>query len=446
VSETRTPDREPDLPAEPSQHRDHHDHRPDHDHQQDRESARDLAHEREHLEHEREHVESDREDAETAREGAETAREQAETAREQAREARDDAREESPPEFGRLGRPLRRDSPFMIGFLGALGVLLAIGIVNAIASARSVLILIAVAMFLAVGLNPVVEGLTARGMRRGFAILIVFVAVIGAFVAFGFAVLPPVIEQTNAFVKELPNYLDDLRGNRTIRDFDNNYHVIAKAQAYVTGPGLGQRLFGGLLGVGRVVVGAVFSAFSVLIMTLYFLAALPSMKHQAYRLIPATRRERVVLLTDEILNRIGGFVSGALTVAFIAATASYFFLMILEMPFALALAVFVGILDLVPLVGATIAAVMVSTIGFIQSPGTGIACVIFYVAYQQFENYVIYPRVMRRAVDVPAPVTVVAVLIGGALLGVTGALLAIPVAAAALLVIRQVTIPRMDRL
>ena len=107
---------------------------------------------------------------------------------------------------------------------------------------------------------------------------------------------------------------------------------------------------------------------------------------------------------------------------------------------------FVGLLDLIPLVGATIAAIAVSTLGFIDSLAAGVACVIFYVAYQQFENYVIYPRVMRRAVDVPAPVTVVAVLIGGALLGITGALLAIPIAAAALLVIRQVTIPRMHHL
>ena len=334
----------------------------------------------------------------------------------------------------------------MLGFFGALGVLLAIAIVNAIAQARSVIILIVVALFLAVGLNPVVEGLTRRGMRRGFAITIVFVVVIGAFVGFGFAVLPPVIEQTDAFVKALPGYLEDLRGNRTIRQFDNDYHVIEKAQAYVTGPDLGQRLFGGLLGVGRVVLNAVFSAFSLLIMTLYFLAALPSMKRQAYQLVPASRRERVTLLTDEILVRIGGFVSGALAVAFIAAMTSYIFLLILDLPYALALAVFVGLLDLIPLVGATIAAIVVSTLGFIDSPGVGIACVIFYVAYQQFENYVIYPRVMRRAVDVPAPVTVVAVLIGGALLGIIGALLAIPIAAAALLVIRQVTIPRMDHL
>lgn len=386
--------------------------------------------------------------ADEAREDAHDAREDAQQARAQSAATRErlDRAETSDAQFGNLGRPLRRDSPFMLGFFGALGVLLALAIVHALAQARSVIILIVVALFLAVGLNPVVEGLTRRGMRRGFAIVIVFVVVIGAFVGFGFAVVPPVIEQTNAFVKELPNYLEDLRGNRTIRQFDNDYHVIEKAQAYVTGPDLGQRLFGGLLGVGRVVLNTVFSAFSLLIMTLYFLAALPSMKRQAYQLVPASRRERVTLLTDEILIRIGGFVSGALAVAFIAATTSYVFLLILGLPYALALAVFVGLFDLIPLVGATIAAVVVSALGFIDSPGVGIACVVFYVAYQQFENYVIYPRVMRRAVDVPAPVTVVAVLIGGALLGVTGALLAIPIAAAALLVIRQVTIPRMDHL
>ncbi len=131
----------------------------------------------------------------------------------------------------------------------------------------------------------------------------------------------------------------------------------------------------------------------------HFLAALPSMKRQAYRLVPATRRERVQLLTDEILTRIGDFVSGALTVASIDGVTSYVFLTVIEMPYALALALFVALLDLVPLVGATIAAVVVSLIGLTESLGVAITCVIFYVAYQQFENYVIYPRVMRRAVD-----------------------------------------------
>ena len=161
--------------------------------------------------------------------------------------------------------------------------------------------------------------------------------------------------------------------------------------------------------------------------------------------VPASRRERVTLLGDEVIKGIGGFISGALTVAFVAGFTSYIFLLIIGLPYALALALFVALLDLVPLIGATIAAVVVSLIGFTQSLVVGFTCVVFYIAYQQFENYVVYPRVMRRAVDVPAPVTVVAVLLGGALLGVVGALLAIPVAAAVLLILRQVAIPRMDQ-
>lgn len=349
------------------------------------------------------------------------------------------------PQFGRLGRPLRRDSPFMLGFLGALGVFVAWFLTQAVVQARGVIILIVVSLFLAVGLNPLVEWLATRNMRRGIAIGIVFLAVIGAFVGFGFVVVPPAAEQSNEFVQQVPSYLEDLRKNPTVREFDDDYGVIGRAKDYVSSGDLGQRVFGGLLGVGKVVLNAVFGALSVLIMTLYFLAALPSMKRQAYRLVPATRRDRVQLLTDEILTRIGGFVGGAFTVAFVAGVASYFFLTIAGMPYALALAVFVALLDLIPLVGATIAAVVVSLIGFTESVGIGVACVVFYVAYQQFENYVVYPRVMRKAVDVPAPVTVVAVLLGGALLGIVGALLAIPTAAAVLLIVRQVAIPRMDR-
>jgi predicted PurR-regulated permease PerM len=362
-----------------------------------------------------------------------------------ARDEAHDGHEDHDPQFGRPGRPIRRDSPFMLGFLGALGVFLAWFLTQAIVQARGVIILIVVSLFLAIGLNPVVERLMQRGRRRGAAIGIVFAVVIAVVVGFGFAVVPPVVEQSNAFVQELPSYLDDLRKNGTVRRFDQDYGVIERAQEYVASGDMGQRAFGGLVGVGRIVLNAVFGVFSVLIMTLYFLAALPSMKRQAYRLVPASRRERVTLLTDEILTRIGGFVSGAFTVAFIAALTSYAFLLAVDLPYALALAVFVGLLDLIPLVGATIAAVVVSLLGFTESVTVGLICVAFYVAYQQFENYVVYPRVMRRAVDVPAPLTVVAALLGGALLGIVGALIAIPVAAAVLLVVRQVAIPRMDR-
>jgi predicted PurR-regulated permease PerM len=397
-------------------------------------------------------------EAETARREAEAAHREAEAARRDAKEARRGSEEalaeadwaereaaEAEEQFGTLGRPLRRGSPFYIGFFGALGVFLAWFLTKAVIQATSVIILIVVSMFLAVGLNPAVEAMTRRGLSRSLAITVVFLAVIGAFVGFGFAVVPPVVDQTNAFVTSIPENLDHLNKNPTIRQFDEDYGVIEKAKSYIASGGLGQRLFGGLLGVAGMVLGAVFSAFSVLILTLYFLAALPSMKHQAYQLVPASRRERVQLLTDEILVRIGGFVSGAFTVALIAAVTSYLFLTILGLPYALALAVFVGLLDLVPLVGATIAAAVITLLGFIESPVTGFVCLGFYVAYQQVENYLIYPRVMRKAVDVPAALTVVAVLLGGALLGIVGALLAIPVAAAVLLVVREVAIPRMQR-
>lgn len=347
--------------------------------------------------------------------------------------------------FGALGRPLRRNSPFVVGFFGALGVFLAWFLTQAVIEARSVIILIVVSLFLAIGLNPLVEALMRRGLRRPMAIAAVFLVVISGFTGFAFAVLPPVAEQTNDFVTSFPGYLEDLRRNSTVRGLDEDYGVIRKASQYVESGALGERLFGGILGVGRIVLNAVFSALAVLILTLYFLASLPSMKRQGYRLVPSSRRTRVQLLTDEILVRIGGFVSGAFTIAFIAAVASYVFLAVVGVPYALALAVLVGLLDLVPLVGATIAATVITVVGFVESVAIGIACLVFYVLYQQLENYVIYPRVMRAAIDVPAALTVVAVLLGGALLGVVGALLAIPTAAALLLVVRQVTIPRMDR-
>lgn len=348
--------------------------------------------------------------------------------------------------FGVLGRPLRRNSPFMVGFLGALGVFLAWFLTQAVIEARSVIILIVVSLFLAVGLNPLVESLMRHGLRRSFAIAVVFLIVIAGFAGFAFAIVPPVAEEANAFARAVPEYLEDLRQNKTIRQFDEDYGVIEKASDYIENGDLGERMFGGLLGVGRIVLNAVFSALVVLVLTLYFLASLPSMKRQAYRLVPSSRRTRVQLLTDQILVRVGGFVSGAFTIGVIAAVVAYIFLTIIGLPYALALAVLVGVLDLVPLVGATVSAAIITILGFIESPAIGLACLAFFVAYQQLENYVIYPRVMRATVDVPAALTVVAVLLGGALLGVVGALLAIPTAAAVLLVVRQVAIPRMDRI
>ncbi|MGH8866953.1 MAG: AI-2E family transporter [Actinomycetes bacterium] len=347
--------------------------------------------------------------------------------------------------FGEPGHPLR-NSPFIIGFTGALGVLLAIGLTRALSSSRQVLVLIVVSMFLAVGLNPAVEALTRRGMRRGYAVLCVFVGLLLIFVGFGAAIAPPLAEQSGAFVTNVPEYLDRLQGNRRIRDLDQEYEVIDRLREYVSSGSLAEQAFGGIVGVGKVVLGAAFSALTVLILTLYFLGSLPAIKRACYELVPATRRHRVQRLGDEILERVGGYVSGALLVATCAGISSYVFLQIVGLrDFALALALLVALFDLIPLIGATIGAVVVTLVGFLESFPVGVACLVFYIAYQQVENYLVYPRVMRRSVDVPPALTVVAALLGGTLLGVVGALLAIPIAAAALLIVREVVVPRQER-
>ncbi len=181
------------------------------------------------------------------------------------------------------------------------------------------------------------------------------------------------------------------------------------------------------------------------ILTLYFLSGMPEIKAAMWRLSPASRRERVSLLGERILDGIGGYVSGAFIVALCAGVATLVFLFVVGLgQYAVALAMVVAFLDVIPMIGATLGAVIVCAIGFATDAHTGIICVIFYVIYQQIENYVIYPRVMSRSVDIPGVVIVIAAVIGATLLGVIGALLAIPTAAAILLIVREVIVRRLD--
>lgn len=373
---------------------------------------------------------------------ADTARQTAERLRKEAAEL--EAEDGFP--FGRPGRPLRRGSPFLIGFTGALGVLVALALTRALAAASSVLVLIVVSMFLAVGLNPSVVGLQRRGMRRGFAVATVFILLLLLFVVFGLSVAPPLAEQVASFGANLPDYLQQLQQNPTVSELNERYGLIERAQAYIRSGDLAEQAFGGIVGVGRIIFGATFSALTVLILTLYFLSSLPSITAGAYSLVPKSRRTRVQLLGDETLGRVGGYVSGAGIVASCAGISTFVFLEIIGLrEYALALALLVALFDLIPMIGATLGAAVVTVVGLVDSLAMGAACLIFFVIYQQLENYVIYPRVMKRSVDVPPALTVIAALLGGALLGVVGALLAIPTAASLLLIIREVVVPRQEQ-
>jgi predicted PurR-regulated permease PerM len=346
--------------------------------------------------------------------------------------------------FGRPGSPLGQAHPFMLGFVGALGVITAWQLFEAFVNARQVLVLIIVSLFLAVGLNPAVERLTRLGLSRGPAVTVVFLCVILAFAGFGAALVPPITEQITGFIDDLPGYVQQLQNNPRIGEFDRRYHLLQRAEETINKPDFQQDLAQGALGLGKVAVTGIFSTLTILILTLYFLSSLPQITTYFYRLAPRSRRARVVLLGDEILNRIGGYVAGQFTISIIAGVTTYIFLLIIGLPYALALALIVAVTDLIPLIGATLGAVLVTVVGFLTGLPEGIACVIFFVIYQQTENYLVAPRVMKRSVDVAPMVTVVAALIGGTLLGVIGALLAIPTAAAIALIVREVLVPRQE--
>jgi predicted PurR-regulated permease PerM len=351
-----------------------------------------------------------------------------------------------PAYLGEPGPPLDHRAPFYLGFVGATGALVAYWLLTNIAAIGSTLVLIVVSLFLAAGLNPAVTFFERRGMRRAYAVIVVIACVILGVALFAFAIVPVITDQVQSITDQAPSWFDRLQHDKTVQDLDKEYDVVDKVRTYVTGGDFVGTLFGGALGIGLAVLGALFNAFIILVLTLYFLSSLDMTKNALYRLAPASRRDRVSRLGDRIIESVGGYVSGAFIVAVCAGLSSLVFLFIVGLgQYAVALAFVVFLLDVIPMIGATIGAVAVTAIAFAEDPKIGLVCIIFYVVYQQFENYVIYPRVMSKSVDVPGAVTVIAALIGAALLGVVGALLAIPTAAAILMLTREVFVRRQDQ-
>ena len=350
-----------------------------------------------------------------------------------------------PEDLGHPGPPFERHSPFYIGFLGGLGFLLAVFLGRQVQAIGSILVLIVVALFIAAGLTPLVDSMTRRGLKRHWAMLAVVAGVIATIALFVVAIVPVITDQVNAIANNAPGWLDELKQNEQIQKWNDDYDLIEKLQTYVQEGDFASKAFGGVLGFGLAVLSLLGNAFIVVVLTLYFLSSLDKTKEALYQLAPASRRDRVRKLGDRVFRSIGGYVSGAFVVAVCAGVSSLIFLFVVGMgQYAVALAFTVALLDVIPMIGATIGAVIVTAIGFATDPKIGIACLIFYVIYQQVENYVIYPRVMSRSVDVPGSVTVIAALIGAALLGVIGALLAIPTAAAILLLMKEVFVKRQD--
>jgi len=255
-----------------------------------------------------------------------------------------------------------------------------------------------------------------------------------------------VAAQGGLLADNAPKYLDALLNNRFVRDFDSSYHVVAKFQAelekLVTDGNFMSGVFGGVLGASKAVASGFFAFLTVLVLTLYFLSSLPKVKRAAYGMVPTSRRPRFISLSEEIMRRVGSYAIGQVAVATINAICSWIMMSIVGIRYAAVLAVVVGFLGLIPMVGASLGAAVVSLVALFDDPQKAVIALIYYVVYQQLENYVVAPRIMQHTISVPGAVTVIAALAGGTLLGVLGALLAIPVAAGLLLIYEEVLLPR----
>jgi predicted PurR-regulated permease PerM len=311
-------------------------------------------------------------------------------------------------------------------------ILAAIVMIEVVQAARGVLIWIGVALFLALALNPAVEWLMAHGVkRRGAAVTITFVGAILAIAALAATIIPTIVAQVNDFVDAVPDYVEDLTAGRGRLGFlEREYQITDRVrQAIEEGGASGVLgLSGTAVAITKGVITAIVATVTIAFLTLFMLLEGPKWVERFYRLLPDEKEPRWRRIGDEIYRTVGGYVTGNLAISLIAGTVTTIVLTMVGVPYALALGLLVAILDLIPLAGATIAAVAVSTIAFLDSTQSGVIVLIFFVLYQQLENHVLQPIVYGRTVQLSPLAVLIAVLIGAELAGVIGALAAIPVA------------------
>ncbi len=340
---------------------------------------------------------------------------------------------------------LLKHSPFAIGFFGGIGVLVALALAAAVTQVQGILILVVMALFLALGLSPAVDFLARRRVPRSLAVFLVAIAALGI-IALGFIALVPILtEQTQALVRNLPSLLNNLRDNAQIAEWDKEFKVLDRVRDFLTSGTLIQNLFGGIWGAGRILANVVFSLIMTTVLTIYFLASLPSIKEIIYRLAPASRRPRMRYLADEIFSGVSGYITGMFLIVTVASVASFIFMNVAGLgQYSLALAFVVALFCFIPIIGSSLAMIAVAIVGFATSPTIGIVTIIYFLIYQQFDAYVLYPNILKRTVKVPGALVILSAIIGGTLLGIIGAVIAIPTTAALLLLYREVVQPQLD--
>ncbi len=326
--------------------------------------------------------------------------------------------------------------------LVVLGIVLAAAVtIEVVLLARSVIVWILIAVFLALALNPAVEWLQRRGVkRRGLAVAIAYLGTLAGIAAIGATFIPTLVDQVNSFVDAVPGYVEDLtEGEGKLGFLEREYQIVERVRDAVESSGasgvLG--LSGTAVSVTKGVITAVIGTLTVAFLTLFMLLEGPRWVERFYGLLPEEAQPRWRAVGRDIYRTVGGYVSGNLLISLIAGVTSTLVLLGLGVPYAVALGLIVALLDLIPLAGATIAAVLVSTVAFLDDVTVGVVVLVFFLLYQQLENHVLQPVVYGRTVQLSPLAVLIAVLIGSSLAGVVGALGAIPVAGAIQVILRD---------
>ncbi len=348
-----------------------------------------------------------------------------------------------------MSNQVKVSNAFQIGLLGGLGVLSALVIGSMVTTIANIITYVFASIFIALGLDPVVRFLGRRKIKRPLAITIVVVAVLGIFGTLIWSLAPTLVSQTAHFIRQAPGLLKGITELDWIIRLDNQFGGAIKNGLTSFGAFLGDSanwptMLGGLVQVGLSIFNGFFAGLVIVVLSIYFMASLESFKNWLYKLISKSRRPQFVTISEQIFNSVGRYVMGQITIALINAFLAFIMMTIVGIPFSLLLAFVAFLLALIPLVGSVSSAILISLVALSISPVRALIAIIYCVVYLQVEAYLISPRIMQRAVDVPGAVVVVGALIGGTLLGVLGALVAIPVAASIILILRQVWIPRQE--
>ena len=343
----------------------------------------------------------------------------------------------------------RLDSPFTVGFLLTIGGLAAFVLGVAISNIATVIIYIALAMFAALGLDPVVQWFGRHNVKRPWAIAIVFLAfgIVGA--GLMALVVPTLIDQVAAFIEGIPATITNFESSDTYAWLEGIFGpglttLVDEVQKFLLDPGNIAAISGGVLKVGVGIATAVSGALIIVVLTLYFVASLPGIKESLMQFAPARNRAKVRSMTNQITESIGGYLMGMVILAFFNSVVAFLLHLFLGLPYPLLMGVLAFSITIIPLVGPVLYWIFATVLALFSSPISALIFGIAYLIYIQIEAYVITPRVMSKAISIPGSLVVIGALIGGTLLGLLGALIAVPVTASILLIIKQVFIPRQN--